>query len=114
MLVYYLDNFVEVFTTVQALAYQRRNIYQTYNWVIDFLGIPKNDWKNVEKAQVIVVKIEIHTISFIARFPKERLDKTIKITEKIPVENSAIFLNIQSLVGCLSILLTSTTTRNGI
>lgn len=102
VLVYYLDDFVAVFTAAEAAAYQTRQARQAYNWVTDLLGIPRNDSKDAEGRKVVFFGIEIDTKSFIARLPNEKLDKAIKATSKVLAEQSVTFLDIQSLVGFLS------------
>lgn len=90
-----------IFTIYQALAKQTRQTYRAYNKVTDLLDIPRNDLKDAEGTKVIVFRIEINTRSFTARLLKDKLDKAIKATGKVLAKHSAIFLNIQSLVGFL-------------
>lgn len=61
VLVHYLDNFVAIFTTTQALVHQTKQSRQAYNWVTDLLGIPRNDSKDAERTRVVVFRIEIDT-----------------------------------------------------
>ncbi len=100
ILVHYLDNFVSVFSASQVK--QIRQARNAYNWVIDLLGIPRNDSKDAEETQVIVFGIEIDIRKFTAKLPDEKLEKAVKVTSKVLAKQSVTFLDIQSLVGFLS------------
>ena len=102
VLVHYLDDFVAVFTVAQASTNQTRHARIAYNWVTDLLGILRNNLKDAKGTLVIVFGIEIDTRNFTARLPNDKLEKAVKATNKVLVEQSVTFLDIQSLVGFLS------------
>lgn len=89
-----------VFSVSQAKKI--RQACHTNNWRTDLLGIPRNESKDIKGLQVIVFGIEINTRKFIAKLPDQKLEKVVKATSKFLVEQSIIFLVIQSLVGFLS------------
>lgn len=60
----------------------------------NLLGILKNDPKDAEGTEVIIFGIEINTRNFMARLPKDKLDKVIKATGKVLAKYAATFLNI--------------------
>ncbi len=66
------------------------------------MGIPRNEFKDGEKTQIMVFGIEIDTSTFIARLPAEKLDKAVKAIAKILAEKSVSLLKIQSLIEFLS------------
>lgn len=91
-MVYYLDDFMAVFSASQA-----KQIWQTcytYNSVIDILKISKNVLKAVEKTQIKVFRIEIDTKNFTTKLLDEKLEKAVKATGKVLAKQWVPFLNI--------------------
>lgn len=83
-----------IFITAQTLTNQIKHACIVYNWVINLLGISRNDLKDIEDTLIIVFGIKIDTKSFIARFPVDKLEKAIKTTRKILAEQLVTFLDI--------------------
>ena len=84
ILVYYLDDFVAVFSAGKANSI--RQACYAYKWVINLLEILRNDSKDTEGTQVIVFGIEIDTENFTAKLPTNKLAKAIRATGKILAE----------------------------
>lgn len=102
VLVYYLDNFVAIFTAVQTLTNQKRHARIAYNWVTNLLGILRNDLKDIEGTLVIVFKIEIDIRKLIVRLPNNKLEKAVKVLSNILAKQFVTFPKIQSLVKFFS------------
>lgn len=83
MLIYCLDNFVAVFIVGQTLTNLRKYAQISYNLVIDLVGIPKNNSKDIEATLVIVFRIEINTKSFTPRLLNDKLEKAVKAISKV-------------------------------
>lgn len=90
--IYYLDNFMVVFSTSQDG--QIRQTCHTYNSPTNLLRISRNDSKNKEGTQVIIFGIVIDTRKFTTKLPDDKLEKAIKATSKILAEQLVIFLDI--------------------
>ncbi len=95
ILVHYLDDFIAIFTTMQATSNRMRREARAYVWVTDLLGIPRNNSKDRKGTQITVFDIEVDTSSFTAKLPPEKLEKAIKAMAKVPAEQSVSFLDIQ-------------------
>ena len=72
----------------------------------------KNNSKNLKKMQIIVFKIEIDTKNFIAKLLNKKLEKIVKTISKILIKKLVIFLNIQSLIRFLFLLLNNTSKKH--
>lgn len=101
ILVYYLDNFVVVFTVVQALNNQTKHDRIAYNWMLDLLIIPRNNLKKVEDTLIIVFGIKINIRNFIPKLQNNKLKKAVKVINKVLAKQLVIFFNIQSLMKFL-------------
>lgn len=91
-----------VFTTVQALTNQTKQLCIKYNWVRNLLGIPRNNPKHIKGILVIVFRIAINIKKFIARHLNDELEKVVKAMSKILAKQLVIFFDILLLVGFLS------------
>lgn len=67
----------------------------------DLLGVPRNDSKDAQGTAVVVFGIEVNTSCFIARLPKDKLEKATRATAKVLGQKSVSFIDMQSLVGFL-------------
>lgn len=81
-----------VFSVSQAK--QTSQACYVYNWVTKLLRIFKNDSKDIERTQVIVLRIEIDTKKFTANLLDEKLEKAVKATSKVLAKQWVTFLNI--------------------
>ena len=101
VLCHYLDNFVAIFKADASPERLEREA-NAYIWLTDLLGLPRNDSKDCQEAEVIFFGIEIDTSLFTARLPADKLEKAIRTTLKVLSEKAVSFIDIQSIVEFLS------------
>ena len=101
LLCHYLDDFVAIFrsdTSPERLVAEDN----TYIWLTDLLGFPRNDSKDCQGIVVTVFGIEVDTCSFTAQLPRDKLEKTILASSKVLSQKAVSYIDIQSLVRFLS------------
>ncbi len=101
LLCHYLDYFVAIFrsdTWPERLVAEAND----YIWLTDLLGLPQNDSKDCQGTVVTVFGIEVDTSSFTTRLPRDKLEKAILASSKVPSQKVVSYIDIQSLVGFLS------------
>ena len=99
---HYLDEFVAIFKA-DALPERLEREANAYIWLTDLLGLPRNDSKDCQGTEVIILGIEIDTSSFTIWLPEDKLEKAIRATLKVLSQKTVSFIDIHSLVGFLSL-----------
>lgn len=72
-----------IFRTKDAIRKKIKAKARAYIWLINLIGIPKNNSKDCKKTIIVVFRIEVNTSNFSARFLKEKLNKAIKAIKKM-------------------------------
>lgn len=74
---------------------------KVYIWLIDLIHIQRNKLKDCKRTIIIVFEIKVNTSNFSVRLSKKKINKTIKVIEKILKKKSISFTNMQLLVRFL-------------
>lgn len=74
---------------------------KAYTWLTNLLEIPRSDSKDQIGTKLSVFGIKVDTARFIARLPRDKLERAIQKTGKVLADDSVSLLDIQSLVGFL-------------
>ncbi len=75
---------------------------KAYIHLTDLLGVPQNDFKDIQRTAIMAFGIKVDTSCFTAYLPKKKLDKVTRATAKIFNQKSFSFINMQLLVGFFS------------
>lgn len=77
-----------IFRAKDATRKRRKAEARTYIWLIELISISRNNSKDYKGTIIVILGIEVDTFNFLARLPKEKLDKAIKSTKKVLKEKS--------------------------
>ena len=102
VLYHYFDKFVAIFK-VDALPKKLERKSNAYSGLTDLLGVSRNASLDCQGREVMVFGIEIDISSFTAQLPVNKLEKAIRATLKVVSQKTVSLIDIQSLVGFLSL-----------
>lgn len=101
-LAHYLDDFIQILPMSDTISAQLSSDNDNYRLVTDCLGIPRNESKYRAGTSIPVFGLIIDTNHFIARVPKDKLDR-IKLGTAMALSKSSVSRHeIESLSGLLS------------
>ncbi len=100
VLCHFLDDFVAIFRSNSSPEKYVAEI-NAYIWLTVLSGLPRNDFKDWRGTVVTVFGIEVDTSSFMARLPRDKLEKAILASSKVLSQKAVSYIYIQLLVGFL-------------
>ena len=102
-IIHYLDDFLAIFATVDAVA--AREYKDVFSEVCRILGLEIKVAKNVAGTSVEFLGIIIDTVRMEARLPEEKKERGLRLITALASHKSCTLLDLQLVTGLLNFLL---------